>query len=605
VAVNPVTNKVYVANVGSNNVTVIDGAANTTTTVAAGTSPRAVAVNPVTNKVYVANYISSNVTAISEQQATANGLMTAITPLSGDQSDNLFPAFTLSSLNYLYPTGIEATYYQADTWQGQWQTYTPGGTNRTPALTPGEHILYAFATDGQAATSGNTGQQSSPLIGTMTAYWFLVQDTSGPSVTLSTAANPTRLSPLSVTAAFSEPVIGFTSTSVQVANGSIGSFTGSGSDYEFEVTPVSQGTVTVSLPAGAAQDAAGNGNTEATPLSITYDTTQPNAAITGAGATVNAPFTATITFDKPVTGLTLANIIVTNGTASDLTSSTPNLVWTVLITPTGLPGQPVTITIIGVTDSAGNNSTTATPLATMVQPTAALSPATIAFGGTGVGGSSETQTATFTNTSAGLVTLGTVTLTGTNSGDFLVSGGTCTDSGAVAAGASCAVTVAFTPRNAGTRSAELSVTSDAATSPHTAALSGRGTISAESLVIDPASPATLYAGLDGAGIYKSINSGTSWIAATVQPANPQVRAVVIKPGDGAKLYAATYGGGIYTSTDSGDTWTACANTNLSNLNVISLTIDSNGKLYAGTGAGVFTSSDNCAAWTAINSGLPE
>ena len=55
VEVNPVTNKVYVANSGSNNVTVIDGATNSTATVAAGTGPAALAVNPVTNKVYVAN----------------------------------------------------------------------------------------------------------------------------------------------------------------------------------------------------------------------------------------------------------------------------------------------------------------------------------------------------------------------------------------------------------------------------------------------------------------------------------------------------------------------------------------------------------------------
>ena len=55
VAVNPATNKIYVANSGSNNVTVIDGATNTTTTVAAGTGPAAVAVNPVTNRIYVAN----------------------------------------------------------------------------------------------------------------------------------------------------------------------------------------------------------------------------------------------------------------------------------------------------------------------------------------------------------------------------------------------------------------------------------------------------------------------------------------------------------------------------------------------------------------------
>jgi hypothetical protein len=36
------------------------------------------------------------------------------------------------------------------------------------------HILYAYATDGQEATSTNTGVQSSPLIGNIKAYEFLV-----------------------------------------------------------------------------------------------------------------------------------------------------------------------------------------------------------------------------------------------------------------------------------------------------------------------------------------------------------------------------------------------------------------------------------------------
>lgn len=58
VAVNPVTNKIYVAGgaitvIGV--ITVIDGATNTTTSVQAGVVPIAVAVNPVTNKIYVAN----------------------------------------------------------------------------------------------------------------------------------------------------------------------------------------------------------------------------------------------------------------------------------------------------------------------------------------------------------------------------------------------------------------------------------------------------------------------------------------------------------------------------------------------------------------------
>jgi len=65
IAVNPVTNKIYVANAGSNTVTVIDGATNIRATVNVGTSPQAIAVNPATNKVYVANHGSSNVTVIN------------------------------------------------------------------------------------------------------------------------------------------------------------------------------------------------------------------------------------------------------------------------------------------------------------------------------------------------------------------------------------------------------------------------------------------------------------------------------------------------------------------------------------------------------------
>ena len=73
-AVNPLTNKVYVANFGDSNptggrilghtVSVIDGYANTTATVAVGLNPGAVSVNPVTGKIYVANSLDGTVTVI-------------------------------------------------------------------------------------------------------------------------------------------------------------------------------------------------------------------------------------------------------------------------------------------------------------------------------------------------------------------------------------------------------------------------------------------------------------------------------------------------------------------------------------------------------------
>ena len=57
------------ANTGSNNVTVIDGATNSTTIVSVGSGPEPVAVNPVTNKIYVGNNASNSVTVIDGETA--------------------------------------------------------------------------------------------------------------------------------------------------------------------------------------------------------------------------------------------------------------------------------------------------------------------------------------------------------------------------------------------------------------------------------------------------------------------------------------------------------------------------------------------------------
>ncbi len=74
VAVNSITNKIYVANLYGNTVTVIDGATNNTiATVDVGEFPNEVAVNPVTNEIYVTNlcgtdhscYSSGTVTVIN------------------------------------------------------------------------------------------------------------------------------------------------------------------------------------------------------------------------------------------------------------------------------------------------------------------------------------------------------------------------------------------------------------------------------------------------------------------------------------------------------------------------------------------------------------
>ena len=64
VVVNPKTNRVYAVNSTDGTVTVIDGSANSTTTVRVGSEPRAIAVDPVTNRIYVVNSASGTVSVI-------------------------------------------------------------------------------------------------------------------------------------------------------------------------------------------------------------------------------------------------------------------------------------------------------------------------------------------------------------------------------------------------------------------------------------------------------------------------------------------------------------------------------------------------------------
>ena len=80
-----------------------------------------------------------------------------------------FPNITIQALSNFTPIAppVQQVYYQVDTWTGQWQAATPAGISWTatlPALQNGLHVLYAYAADGQDATSINTGSGSSPIL---------------------------------------------------------------------------------------------------------------------------------------------------------------------------------------------------------------------------------------------------------------------------------------------------------------------------------------------------------------------------------------------------------------------------------------------------------
>jgi YVTN family beta-propeller protein len=75
VAANPATNRIYVANPLSNNISVIDGATNAVTaTATVGSYPYAVTVNPTTNRIYVTNRDDNTVSVIEDLPPAVGGI---------------------------------------------------------------------------------------------------------------------------------------------------------------------------------------------------------------------------------------------------------------------------------------------------------------------------------------------------------------------------------------------------------------------------------------------------------------------------------------------------------------------------------------------------
>ncbi len=94
-------------------------------------------------------------------------------------------------------------------------------------------------------------------------------DTTPPEVTLSTSNNNVSAA-FSVSVSFNESVSGLTAGDFNISNGNASGLSGSGSSYSFTVTPGSDGSVTIQLPADRAQDAAANGNNPSNTLTVTY-----------------------------------------------------------------------------------------------------------------------------------------------------------------------------------------------------------------------------------------------------------------------------------------------------------------------------------------------
>ena len=215
----------------------------------------------------------------------------------------------------------------------------------------------------------------------------------------------------------------------------------------------------------------------------------------------------------------------------------------VTFTPTALGARTGTLT---VSDSASNSPQTTTLSGTGTAPVS-LSPASLTFASQLIGTTSAKKSVTLKNNQAVPLTISGIS----TSGDFAQVSATCPlYPKTLAAGASCTVSVTFTPTTLGTRAGNLTITDSASTSPQTVSLSGTGTLTGLlSISVTPANP-TLSSGnqqqfgatgaLPGGG-QVNITSFVSWSssAPTVVSVNPTGLAQAIM--QGAATIAASYG----------------------------------------------------------------
>jgi hypothetical protein len=144
-------------------------------------------------------------------------------------------------------------------------------------------------------------------------------DLTRPGVSLTGVPATPQNAAFTVNIEFTEDVTGFEAADISLtgtASASVTSFTaGNASEYAAEITPTTEGTVVIQVPADAAEDEATNGNVVSSGHSVTVDPVPPTVTIAVPSGQQSSVFEATVEFSESVTGFAISDISLT-GTAS-------------------------------------------------------------------------------------------------------------------------------------------------------------------------------------------------------------------------------------------------------------------------------------------------
>ncbi len=367
------------------------------------------------------------------------------------------------------------------------QTFTVTGTGAAPVASLSPSTLSFSAAAGttsaaQTVTLSNTGSvplaitgitaPSSPLMG-------LFNETSNCGASLPAGASCT----ISVT--FAPVTTGSVTGNILVADNATGSpqimsLSGTGTPAPLPIASLSPSSLSFSATVGttSAAQTVTLSNTGKAPLAIS-GITAPSSPLMGvfnetsncgASLAAGASCAISVTFSPATTGSVTGNILVADNAT----------------------GSPQTMSLSG--------TGTAAPL-----PVASLSPSSLSFSAT-VGTTSAAQTVTLSNT--GKAPLAITGISAPSSPLMGLFNETSNCGASLPAGASCTISVTFTPATTGSFTGNILVTDNATGSPQTMSLSGTGT------------PAPLpIASLSPSSLSFSATAGTTSAAQTVTLSN--------------------------------------------------------------------------------------
>jgi len=217
------------------------------------------------------------------------------------------------------------------------------------------------------------------------------------------------------------------------------------------------------------------------PTSLTYASQLVNSAAPSQSVTItNSGSGPLLITSISITGANTGDFAQTN-TCGTQVGTGASCTITVTFTPTAVGNRSAAVTVIDNNNGVNGNPDVVTLSGVGIAPVASLSSTSLDFGNQSIGTTSAAQTVTLNNTGTAALTVASIV---SSSGEFGQSSSGCTPK--VAAGASCTITVTFTPSLSGTQNGTITITdNNNGTAGSTQTISVTGVGAAASITLTP------------------------------------------------------------------------------------------------------------------------